>query len=116
MQNILISYSGNWADEISISGYVLTDAKGLEYWRACADYSINVFGDIDICVGTNENIVHSSIEEYFSRILITNLSYEQVKAFEIVEATGVSRGFTQALSAVITRYEDDMGLKYSNIF
>jgi len=29
MQNILINYSGNWADEISISGYVLTDAKGL---------------------------------------------------------------------------------------
>ena len=116
MRNILITYSGNWADEISVSGYVLADTKGLEYWRMCAKHSIDTRGEINIDIGTNENIVHSSIEEYFSRILITNLSYEQVKAFEIVEATGVSRGFTQALSAVITRYEDDMGLKYSNIF
>jgi len=87
-QKVLLQWDSNWADEMDISGFVITTEK---IWK---DYKKELKKKEEFCiyVGSNEEIDYSDGKELLEEISVTKLSDEEADL--ISKKIGTSFGFT----------------------
>jgi len=77
----IITWSDNWADEMDIEGFVITNLdEAKEWYESMKNYNEN----FEICIGTNEEIYYQNGEEFIKTITLRKLSEEN---FSILNET-----------------------------
>lgn len=88
-QKVLLTWNSNWADEMDISGFVITTKKDWEDFQS----EVKEREDFCIYVGTNEEIEYSNGQELLDEISVTELSKEEETL--ITNKIGNSFGFIE---------------------
>ncbi len=76
---VLLKFSGNWADEMDIEGFLVASRA---YWEHRRQELSQVEGDLHACIGTNEYLEWSDGKELLDSIEVSDLSAEEVRLLQ----------------------------------
>ncbi len=87
----LIKYSGNWADEIDVSGYkLMTEDQWNEYLQDFKQ-KFEEDGEYNFCIGTNEDVEYSSFKGFEAAFKVKDIDDQEAKVLK--KHLGESFGF-----------------------
>ena len=82
---ILVTYEGNWADEIDVQASMITS---VEDWNEICDQAKTTFTECEVCthhIGSNQEIEYYSYEEWFDCYTVrelTQIEYKVLSKFD----------------------------------
>jgi hypothetical protein len=93
-QKVIMQWSTNWADEMYIEGFVITNKIESDRWL---ERISNIRNRFKIYVGTNEDIDYRNGNELIREVTITEISENEANT--IIKFFGSSSGHTSFLGA-----------------
>jgi hypothetical protein len=83
MNNILIKYHKNWADELDVEGFMLwTEEKWNEHLSKVKEYFEKSPHTVEMYFGTNEAIEYDNFEEYKRSFEVKKITPEEAKTLK----------------------------------
>ena len=92
---VLIKWDSNWADEMDIEGFIITDKESANSFKKQLKDYVSSF---EVCVGTNEDIEYGSGEELLSELKFKTITEDEAKVIQ--KFFGESGGHTEFWTAL----------------
>lgn len=77
----LVKFDGNWADEMDVSGVKVISNELYDIVMKCLDIYFTNYGDLEISVGTNEDIIYKSKECFLRDVDIKDITKEEYNSW-----------------------------------
>ena len=78
-ENYLLTYSGNWGDEIDVDGFIIIDNN---YKNYITNYLTNYLYPIQVDIGFNESVDYDNGEELLQEITFQKITKNELKTIE----------------------------------
>ena len=106
---VLLKWESNWADEMDISGFVITSEDIWENYKKKVE---SIEDEFAIIIGTNEEIPYDNGEHLLEEISVIKLTNEE---YDIIGKTiGFQFGETQFFKLEIEKEDDEYESEYEN--
>lgn len=88
MSRVLVTYNGNWADEMDISAIQIFDKAD---WDKVVAFAKTYTSDITVCIGTNEEVEFDNGKDWLKKMHVKPISDNDAEVIE--KYIGDSFGF-----------------------
>ncbi len=79
MGKLFVKFEGNWADEMDIEGYTIMSEEEWEYKQLEGK---NIQFPVELGIGTNEQMIYESLEDYLENFKVQKISDEEIKTLK----------------------------------
>lgn len=99
---LLIEWETNWADEMDIQGFCLIETESIKKIKnQIKEHPYNKH-NMEICIGTNEEIYYDHVSEFISDLKFTHLTDNE---YEVINKLfGERWGHTSFIQYIIEGY------------
>ena len=95
MSKVLVTYNGNWADEMDISAIHIFDKAD---WDKVVAFAKSYKSEISVCIGTNEEVEFDNGNDWLRNMEAKSISDNDAKVIE--KHIGDSFGFDRVIYQV----------------
>ena len=104
MSKVLVTYNGNWADEMNISAISIFDKS---QWDKIKNFANGYKNGISVCIGTNEEVEFTDGNDWLSNMEVKAITDKDAKIIE--KYIGESFGFDNVIDRIADLVADEEG-------